>query len=88
MACAKPLLVCSPEKTPIINFLQPVGCAKLVTKTDMDEKVSIMRDWLLSIDRTQLSEMGKMGLYEIEDNYSKEVVTTRYVDLIKEVSKR
>lgn len=28
MACGKPMLVCSGEGTPIVDFLSPIGCAK------------------------------------------------------------
>lgn len=85
MACAKPLLVCSPENTPIINFLRPVGCAKLVTEKQVDKKVEDIKKWLLVMaeNKKDLQEMGAKGLAEIEGKYSKEVVTRQYVDLIK-----
>ena len=39
MACGRPLLVCSGKDTPIINFLQEHGCAKLITEKSLEKKV-------------------------------------------------
>lgn len=82
MACGKPLLVCSGEGTPIVNFLQGIGCSKLVTNKDLSIKVKEMAQWLTSISRDDLCKMGQKGLLEIEAHYSKEVVTRQYVELI------
>ncbi len=82
MACARPLLVCSREGTPIVNFLQGIGCAKLVTNRELEPKVSEMADWLGSISREDLRTMGQKGLTIIEERYSKEKVTGQYVELI------
>ena len=92
MACGKPLLVCSPEDSPIVKFLRPIGCAKLVTETEMDAKTEDMKRWLNEILEPQnllpdggniiLREMGEKGLKEIEGNYSKDVVTRKYADLL------
>lgn len=35
MACGRPLFVCSGKDTPIINFLQEHGCAKLITEKSL-----------------------------------------------------
>ena len=39
MACGRPLLVCSGKDTPIINFLQEHGCAKLITEKSLEKKI-------------------------------------------------
>lgn len=82
MACGKPLLVCSGKGTPIVNFLQEYGCAKLVTEKDYERKVDEMTDWLKNISREELSIMGKKGMAVIKQKYSKEVVTGQYVELV------
>ncbi|MDE7441914.1 MAG: glycosyltransferase family 4 protein [Muribaculaceae bacterium] len=82
MACGKPLLVCSPKNTPIINFLSNIGCAKLITESNVDGKAKEICRWLDGINRTQLKEMGKKGLDVIEKGYSKDIVTGKYADLI------
>ena len=82
MACARPLLVCSGAGTPIVNFLQGCDCAKLVTTKDEKQKIEEMRDWLRTVSRERLTEMGRNGLAVIQGRYSKEVVTDRYVDLV------
>ena len=81
MACAKPLLVCSGENTPIINFLKPYQCAKLVTEEDERMKVAEMCMWLRTISKERLSQMGKNGKVVIEECYAKDIVTKQYVKL-------
>lgn len=82
MACGRPLMVCSGEDTPIINFLRPVDCAKLVTSHDLERKTDEMAQWLCTITREQLRKMGKKGEKVIHDNYTKEIVTKKYVELV------
>lgn len=82
MACGRPLMVCSGENTPIINFLRPVDCAKLVTSHDLERKTDEMAQWLCTITREQLREMGKKGEKVIHENYTKEIVTKKYVELV------
>ena len=82
MACERPLLVMSGENTPIVNFLRDKGCAKLITEQDFDKKVDETVEWLSSISREMLHDMGKNGLGEIKAKYTKEIVTAKYVDLV------
>ena len=82
MACERPLLVSSGENTPIVNFLKDKGCAKLITEKDFDKKVNEMVEWLRTVTKEDLSQMGKKGLAEIRAKYTKEKVTDMYVDLV------
>lgn len=81
MACEKPLLVMSGKDTPIVNFLEDKGCAKLVTNNSVEE----MAEWLRNITREELQTMGKKGLAEIQAKYTKEKVTDMYCDLVKDL---
>lgn len=81
MACSRPLLVCSGENTPIINFLLPVGCAKLVTDHDLEQKTDEMADWLRTMSREKLREMGNKGEAIIQAEYTKDIVSVKYVEL-------
>ena len=81
MACEKPLLVVSGKDTPIINFLEDKGCAKLISNGSVEE----MASWLRSVTREELQAMGKKGLKTIEEHYSKEIVTGMYADLVDEL---
>ena len=81
MACGRPLVVCSGKNTPIVNFLDPVGCAKLVTTHDVERKTDEMASWLVSMTREQLREMGAKGESVIKAQYTKEIVTAQYVNL-------
>lgn len=87
MACGRPLLICSGENTPIVNFLQPVGCAKLVTEHDLEKKTDEMAAWLGSMSREKLREMGAKGEQVILGQYTKEIVANQYVDLCEELVK-
>lgn len=75
MACGRPLLVCSGKDTPIINFLQEHGCAKLITEKSLEKKVGEMVDWLNSVSRSELALLGRNGVEVIKRLYSKDVVT-------------
>lgn len=78
MACERPLLVVSGKDTPIVNFLEEKGCAKLISNGSVEE----MASWLRSVTREELQAMGKKGLKTIEEHYSKEIVTGMYADLV------
>ncbi len=85
MACAKPLIVCSGEKTPIINFLREQHCAKLITTRDFSEKVNEIVLFLKNSSKESLQTLGNAGYEEIKKKYSKEVVTADYVGLIDKI---
>lgn len=87
MACGRPLLVCSGSNTPIVNFLQPLGCAKLVTEHDIEKKTDEMVQWLAGITREELYQMGGCGEKIIQESYTKENVAKQYVDLIDSLLK-
>lgn len=87
MACGRPLLVCSGENTPIVNFLKPVGCAKIVTTHDLEQKTDEMAKWLSTVTREKLREIGANGEKIIKTKYTKEIVTKQYVDLVNSLLK-
>lgn len=82
MACAKPLLISSDEKTPIINFLNKCECAKLITEKNPDKKIDEMVDWLKNISIEELQTLGQNGQNVIKEQYAKDIVTTKYVELV------
>lgn len=85
MACERPLLIASSNDTPIVNFLMDKGCAKIVTEKDMTKKVEEMSDWLHHISKEELLQMGRNGRQIILKNYTKEIVTNMYADLINKL---
>lgn len=82
MACAKPLLVCSGEDTPIANFLKNKKCAFLITEKNIEKKVQTMAEILRSCTKESLLLKGQNGFGYIASDYSKSAVTNQYVDLI------
>lgn len=87
MACGRPLLVCSGEKTPIVNFLGPIGCAKIITNHNLEEKTDEMAQWLSSMTREKLRDMGAKGEDIIKARYTKDIVTKQYVELVDSLLK-
>lgn len=87
MACGRALLIGSGKNTPIVNFLEPVGCAKLVYEYDVEKKTDEMAQWLSSVTREELRSMGAKGEKTIQEGYTKEIVTRKYVNLINQLLK-
>lgn len=83
MACAKPLLVVSGKDTPIFNFLNPVSCSYLITENTVDSQSEKLKEVikLLLKDKTELVNLGNRGYKHIENTYSRDVVTMKYVNL-------
>jgi glycosyltransferase involved in cell wall biosynthesis len=81
LACAKPLIVITGEKTPLYNFLNGKNCAELITT---DRNVNFTNSIIkLANDKKLREEMGINGYNEIVNNYSQKVVVTKYINLLK-----
>ena len=85
MACAKPLLVCSGPNTPIINFLSGKSCSILITEKNVAKKVEEIATKLRDINRESLVEMGRNGYEHVMQFYTKEHVTSQYLELINKI---
>ncbi len=90
MSCAKPLLVISSENTPIYDFLKPLNCSYLVSRGDLVNNYSVLEKTLdqVLIRKKELSELGLTGFKHIQNRYTKEVVTSKYVELVNELLKK
>ena len=80
MACSKPLIVVSGEKTPLFNFLYKKDCAELITENRNQEFVKSIRK--LAKDKNLRLQMGNNGYKHIQASYSKEIVISKYVNLL------
>jgi glycosyltransferase involved in cell wall biosynthesis len=80
MACAKPLVVVTGEKTPLFNFLKGKNCAEIVTSDRNVNFTNSIRK--LAYNKELREEMGINGYNEIIKNYSKKVVVSRYANLL------
>lgn len=85
MASAKPMVICSPENTPIVNFLHDIDCARIITASDAVAKANEIATWLTSVTKQELREMGERGMAEIKGKYAKDVVTKQYCELIENI---
>lgn len=80
MACAKPIIVITGDKTPLYNFLYDKNCAELITQDrNRDFSSSILK---LSKNKELREKLGENGYNEIIKNYSKTVVAAKYAHLI------
>ena len=80
MACAKPLIVVTGLKTPLFNFLSNKDCSELITENRNEQFVKSVRK--LASDKNLRLELGKNGFKHIYDSYSKEIVISKYVNLL------
>lgn len=87
MACGKPILVCSGNNTPIAEFLKDKNCSFVITEKNMSMKISLITQYLRSVTKKELEEMGKKAQTDIMGNYTKEIVTKKYVDLVETLIK-
>lgn len=85
MACSKPMIICSGENTPIVNFLKDLNCSKIISKRSLEEKVDEIVDFIRSSTKVHLQMLGANGLDVVTKNYTKKVVTEKYVDLINKL---
>ena len=81
MACAKPIVVVTGENTPLHNFLKDKNCAELITTNRNVNFVAAIRK--LATDKNLRDLLGNNGLSEIINNYSKNVVVSKYANLLK-----
>jgi hypothetical protein len=80
MACAKPLIVVTGVKTPLFNFLSNKDCSELITEDRNEQFVKSVRK--LTSDKNLRLELGNNGFKHIQDSYSKEIVVSKYVNLL------
>ena len=80
MACAKPLIIITGEKTPLYNFLEGKKCAELVISDRNVNFTNAIRK--LASDEKLRKELGMNGYNEITNNYSKKVIVSNYANLL------
>lgn len=81
MACAKPIVVVTGEMTPLYNFLKDKNCSELITNDRNVNFTQAIRR--LASDKELRERLGNNGYDVIIKNYSKKVVVTKYVNLLK-----
>jgi glycosyltransferase involved in cell wall biosynthesis len=83
MACAKPLIVITGEKTPLYNFLSNKNCAELIVNNRNVNFTNAIRK--LAYNKELREELGNNGYQVIISDYSKEVVVKKYVNLLRKL---
>ncbi len=80
MACAKPLIVISGEKTPLYNYLRDKNCSILVTDNRNDGFTEAVRK--LASDEELRNELGQNAVSLISKRYNKKAVVSEYLSLL------
>lgn len=86
MACAKPLLISSGENTPIHNFLHNEKFAHCFSSSDIEKRIKEITNFLKTYDSTNSSITGEYGRRIVLEHYSKEVVISKYTDIITKLT--
>lgn len=81
MACSKPMIVITGENTPLYNFLKPLNCSILISDNRNEEFVRAIIE--LANNETQKEELAQNGYNTIQQNYTKEKVVARYLNLFE-----
>jgi glycosyltransferase involved in cell wall biosynthesis len=80
MACAKPLIVITGEKSPLFNFFKNKQCAELIT---IDRNVNFTNSIKNFASNEQFrKDFGNNGFNEIINNFTKEAIVNKYVLLL------
>jgi glycosyltransferase involved in cell wall biosynthesis len=80
MACAKPLIVITGEKSPLFNFFKNKDCAELITN---NRNINFTNSIKKFINNEKLRvEFGNNGFNEIIKNFTKEAIVNKYVLLL------
>ena len=87
MACAKPLLVASAINTPLNNFLRQTDSAILVESDSLNDKCNLITEHIKEVllNPTKIKRLGENGFNVIQKSYSKESVTTQYIQLANKI---
>jgi glycosyltransferase involved in cell wall biosynthesis len=80
MACAKPLIVVTGEKSPLFNFLNEKNCAEIVTHNRNVNFTNSIRK--LANNKELRDELGSNGYRDIIANYSKKAIVLKYANLL------
>ena len=81
MACSKPMIVITGEKTPLYNFLKPLNCSILISNNRNEEFVYAINE--LANNETKKEELALNGYNVIQQYYSKEKVVAQYLNLFE-----
>lgn len=81
MACAKPIIVVTGERTPLYNFLENKNCSLLITNDRNSGFTEAIRK--LANDKALREKLGNNGYELIVNKYSKRVILSKYADLFK-----
>jgi glycosyltransferase involved in cell wall biosynthesis len=90
MACARPLIVTSRAGASLNNFLSNKNCSLIVAEDDLESKVNQLIKGVekLMSDSSHRKELGLNGRKVIELEYSKEIVVSKYIELVKSLLPR
>ena len=83
MACSKPMIVITGEKTPLYNFLKLLNCSILISNNRNEEFTKSVFE--LSVDKNKQFELGRNGLKVIRNSYTKEKIISKFIDIFEKL---
>ena len=81
MACEKPMIVITGKNTPLYNFLSELNCSILVTEDRNEGFVRAILELVKNSDKR--NKLGGNGLNVIQNEYTKEKVVKKYVNIFE-----
>ena len=81
MACEKPMIVITGKNSPLYNFLNELNCSILVTE---DRNEGFVRAILeLANNSDKRNKLGQNGLNVIQNEFTKEKVVEKYIEIFE-----
>jgi colanic acid biosynthesis glycosyl transferase WcaI len=81
MACSKPMIVITGIHTPIYDYLKDLNCSILISDNRNEKFLNAINE--LAKDKNRRIELGKNGYNVIQDQYTKEKVIKKYIDIFE-----
>ena len=81
MACSKPIIVITGEKTPLYNFLKNLNCSILITNNRNEGFVNSIIE--LANNESKKYELAQNGYEIIHKFYTKDKVISQYLKLFE-----
>lgn len=81
MACGKPMLISSGENTPVVKFLKNINCSFIAYNNNISKRIEEIVEFLKSVEKKDLILIGSKGMEIIKNNYTKEIVAQKYIEL-------
>jgi colanic acid biosynthesis glycosyl transferase WcaI len=84
MACGRPVLAATDPQSDLAHLVTEAGCGFVVAQESAADIASAIRDAYRR--RDELTGMGEAGRHHVHARYARQVVTSRYSQLVEELA--